>query len=138
MPKEWTLTECFKELGATLKNPRTSWSAISDDRKTVILTMWKDQLDYTSRPIVYDVFNRADLPNWTNSLGNRERIEHLRWAKENCDGWFRVIITVAKDVNAKTREIERCYPLKDWWMRLIELNEKTGEFRAVKEEKPSE
>jgi hypothetical protein len=137
MPKEWTLTDCFKEFGATPKNPRFSWSAVSADG-TVVVTLWKDQLDYTSKPITHDLFNREDLPDWINRPGNRDRIEHLRWAKENCDGWFRVIITVAKDENAKTRAIEKCYPLKDWWMRLIELNEETGEFRAVKEEKPSE
>jgi hypothetical protein len=43
-----------------------------------------------------------------------------------------VVLTVAEDPNAETRKIQESYPKDDWLMRITELDEKTGEFRAVK------
>jgi hypothetical protein len=39
-------------------------------------------------------------------------------------------MTVAKDITATPGSIARCYPQKTLVMKLIRLNEKTGEFRA--------
>jgi hypothetical protein len=118
--------------GATGKNPLWSWSARSADGKTVVITLWRDGLDFGAKPIVYDTFNRADLKTWTHRLGNRERIDNLTWARDHCDGLFRVVITVAEDVKANPRKIEDCYPKDDWIMQITDLDESTGEFRAVK------
>ena len=60
-----------------------------------------------------------------------ERIKHLKYSFENLGGLFRVIITVAKDIHSFPREIKNCYPWEGIWMRLIELNEETGECRAI-------
>lgn len=62
--------------------------------------------------------------------GNGERLENLKWARDHCDGLFRVVITVAKDEKAHPREIAECYP-RDLLMRLVDLDEATGEFRAI-------
>jgi hypothetical protein len=131
MPRQWRLGEAFKHFGTTGKNQRWSWSARSEDGKTVVITLWKDYLDYGARPIVYDTLKRAN-PHASMGPGNRERLENLIWARDHCDGLFRVVLTVAEDPNAETRKIQECYPKDDWRMRITELDEKTGEFRAVK------
>jgi len=95
------------------------------------MTLWKDFLDYRSRPIVYSDFGEKNLEHWKTRPGNSERIENLRWARDNCGGLFRVVIAVAKDTNADPRAISECYPQDKLIMRLLELNEDTGEFRAI-------
>ncbi len=104
------------------------------DGKIVVITLWRDGLNYEAKPIVYDTFSRPDLHVWVYRLGNRERIENLIWARDHCNGLFRVVITVAEDVKAKTRKIDDCYPKDDWLMQITNLDENTGEFRAVKTE----
>jgi hypothetical protein len=42
-----------------------------------------------------------------------------------------VVITVAKDKEALPREIDSSYARKDIRMIITDLNEETGEFRAV-------
>jgi len=124
------LADCFAHFGATGKNQRWSWSARSDDGKVVVITLWQDFFDYRSHPIVYDTFGRSDLPEWNNP-GNRERLENLRWARDHCDGLFRVVITVAEDIKSSPRKIARCFPQDRMVMKLLDLNEQTGEFRAI-------
>ncbi|PYB77275.1 MULTISPECIES: hypothetical protein [Rhizobium] len=128
--KKWTLTEAFAEFGVVRKNPRWSWSAVSADGKTVVLTIWEDRLDRSSDPPIYDTL---DWPpeTWQSSHSNKERLAHLKIARDNCDGLFRVVITVAKDVSSRPRKIVGCYPQKNLIMRLVALQESTGRFRAV-------
>jgi len=125
-----SLADCFAHFGTMGKNSRWSWSARSADGKIVVMTLWQDLLSYRNDAIVYDTFGRNDLHQWMNTPGNRERIDNLKWARDHCDGLFRVVITVAKDVNASPREIAKCFPQERMLMRLVELNEDTGEFRA--------
>jgi hypothetical protein len=125
------LADAFRRAGVTAKNRRWSWSARSADGKIVVMTLWKDLIDYRSKPIAYSTFDRENLTIWVNRPGNRERLENLIWARERCDGIFRVVIATAKDVNADTREIEDAHYHERLIMKLVELNEDTGEFRAV-------
>ncbi len=125
------LAKAFAHFGAVGKNQRWSWSARTRDGKTVVMTLWKDHLNYSNKPVVYDTFNQQSLTRWTDLPGNRERIENLKWARDHCDGLFRVVIAVAKDVTAVPREIADCFPQDRILMRITDLNEDTGEFRAV-------
>jgi hypothetical protein len=125
------LATAFKAAGVAAKNPRWSWSARSADGKVIVLTLWKDLIDYKARPISYNSFAREDLANWMNRPGNRERLENLIWSRDHCGGLFRVVITTAKDVNAQPREIEDAYYQPRMVMKLVDLNEVTGEFCAV-------
>ena len=125
------LAEAFKRAGVVAKNQRWSWSARSSDGNTVVMTLWKDLLDYRVRPIVYSTFDRENLAVWVDRPGNRERLENLIWARDHCDGLFRVVITTAKNVRADTREIEDAHYQERMIMKLVDLNEQTGEFRAL-------
>lgn len=125
----WTLAECFQKFGAEKANPRWSWSARSSDGKTVVLTLWCDLIRIQDKTATYDTFG-LNLDQWIDRAGNRERLENLKWARDHCDGLFRVVIIVAKDLNTHPWSIAECYP-HDMQMRLRDLNEETGEFRAV-------
>ena len=130
MPKTWTKRSSFEYFGTVGTNPIWSWSARSDDGKTVVLILWKDMLDYSVDPITFNCFGDAALSGWKDKPGNKERAENLKWARDHCDGRFRVIIAVAKDPSASPREILECYPHDRLIMKLIDLDEETGEFIA--------
>ena len=123
------LSECFARFGAKGRNPRWSWSARNEDGTVVVITLWKDRLSFRDGGIVYDDIG-IDTSAWAHRPGNRERIENLIWARDRCGGWFRAVVTVARDVSAQPRQIADCYPQPRWNMRLVELNETSGGFRA--------
>jgi hypothetical protein len=56
-------------------------------------------------------------------------MENLVWAKNHCDGQFRVIIAIPKDPAAHPRSIKECFPSK-MTMRLAHLDIETGAFVA--------
>src|SRR5277367_2991154 len=95
------LAQSFAHFKAAGKNPRWSWSARSADGETVVMTLWKDIIDYSSNPISYNTFGRKDLPEWIKRPGNQESIENLKWAVDHCAKKFRVVIIVAKDIDAQ-------------------------------------
>ena len=68
---------------------------------------------------------------WRWHYGNRERIKHLKHSLENLKGLFRVVIAVAKDIHTFPRKGNDFYPWEGIWMKIVELNEETGECRAV-------
>ena len=124
--------EAFAFFGAKCANQRWSWSARSPDGKTVVLTLWQDRLDPANGNLVYHEHVRAiSTGEWIKRPGNRERLENLKWAKEHCDGLFRVVIAVAEDVEASPRAIKECFPHEKLVMKILELDENTGEFHAI-------
>jgi hypothetical protein len=131
MTKKWGLAEAFAHFGAVPKNPRWSWSARSADGKTVVINLWKDRISYQGGHIEYDERAKDDVSQWMAKPGYRERLENLIWARDHCDGLFRVNIAVAKDIHASPRAIEDCYPQPKLLMRITELNVASGAFRAV-------
>jgi hypothetical protein len=130
MAARWTRTDAFAHFGAQGKNPRWSWSARSADGKTVVLTMWQDEFRAVDGVVTYATRSREDI-DWGGRLGNLERIENLKWARANCGSLVRAVIAIAKDTTARVRSIERCFPHPKLVMKITDLNEDTGEFRAV-------
>jgi len=131
MTENRTLEKSFAHFdGAVARNPRWSWSARSPNGETVVITLWEDEISDDGHTITADLYNHKDLDLWKDLPGNRARIEDLKWARENCDGEFRVVKLVAKDIAAFPRSIARRYPDPKLVMKLIRLNEETGEFRA--------
>ena len=93
------------------------------------MTLWQDQFNYKTDPPSYDSFGH-ETAEWVDRPGNKERRANLIWARDNCDGLCRVIITKAVDVNARPRSIASCAPHDTMLMRIVDLDETTGEFRA--------
>jgi hypothetical protein len=125
------LAEAFAAFGAAGKNPRWSWSARTAISQTVVMTFWKDILRFQDNPISYSLFGDDRLDVWKDHLGNRERIDNIKWARDNCDGLMKVVIITAKDETAREREIADCIVQRRMIMKLVDLNEDTGEFSAV-------
>jgi hypothetical protein len=133
-PHLWTVAGAFGFFGTVPTNIAWSWSARSPDGKTVAITWWKDEIGHDpSGKLVCDTRNHPMLSLWQGRLGNRERIENLAWARDHCDGLFRVVWCKANYTGARVRKAIERYPDKDLWMRLKSLNKSTGEFYAVQE-----
>ena len=127
MSERWTRREAFAYFDAVCANPRWSWSAKSLDGKTVVLTMWKDEIASENSSSVYESSPRNLLTE--KRPGFSERLAHLKWARDNCDSRVRVVI-LKKDSRGGIAE---CFPAKDLIMRITSLDEKTGAFRACSE-----
>jgi hypothetical protein len=119
----------YAHFGAVLRNPQWSWSARTKDGG-VVLTLWKDEFNYKTKPVSYDLRGHPRLSEWIGRPGNRERIENLKWARDHSRGTFRVVIATAKDDTADPRQVAEAYPQTKMIMRLTDLDEETGEFRA--------
>ncbi len=128
MSRGWTLAQSFAHFGARAINPVWAWAAASPDEKTVVLTVWEGMLKPDG---TIDLFGDEELPQWTNLHGNRDRIRKLKLARENCGELFRVVMVKAKDTTVSPRSIASAYPDKTRIMRLVKLDEASGEFSAV-------
>ena len=95
------------------------------------MTLWEDLFDRTTRPVTYSNFNSKDLAFWKDQLGNSERIENIKWAKANCGGKFRVVLTRARDVEAHPRSIAAARADENLIMQIKDFDPDTGEFSAV-------
>ena len=131
MPADWTLEKAFQHFGAGKKNLRSSVSARNEDTKLVVLALWKDRFDFKSKPIAYERFRPEELEAWRHQPAHKEQLEDLMWARDHCDGLFRVVIAVPKDPKAIPREMAECYPQDKLVMKLTHLNPESGQFRAV-------
>ena len=65
---------------------------------------------------------------WQSRPGHNELIRNLVWARDNCDGEVRIIIATPVDRNASPRSIRECYPRPDIRMRIVNLEEASGDF----------
>jgi hypothetical protein len=132
MSELWKLRDSFAYFGTVAANLRWSWSARSPDGKTVALTWWRDESARDDRGRwVYDMRDHPRVNIWRGRHGNRDRIRNLTWTREHCDGLFRIVWCEASDVNARVRKAIARYPDKDLWMRLVHLDDQTGEFLAI-------
>lgn len=118
-------TEAFSSFGAKLTNPQWSWSAKADD--SVVLTLWADKFTWKDELASYD---GSHEPGDEAALGNKERLRHLVWARDHCEGRIKVVMVKRAATTGTRRTIKEVYPRADLMMRLTELDERTGEFRA--------
>ncbi len=122
--------EAYAALGAALKNERWAWSGHGEDEATIVVTLWADKLrEVPGGGFRYDLFDAPDLDAWRTKRGNRERIRDLQLARDRADGLFRVVIGRANDGGDAMLE-GSVYEISDIVMRLIDLDEATGEFSA--------
>ena len=123
--------EAYAALGAVLKNERWAWSGHSADEATVVVTLWADKLRAVpGGGFRYDLFDASDLEDWRTKRGNRERIRDLALARDRRDGLFKVVMGRANEAGDAMTEGSVYEARPDLTMRLIELDEGTGEFSA--------
>jgi hypothetical protein len=126
--KKWSRQAAFAHFGAKCRNPRWSWSGRSADGKTVVMTMWEDEIKNENGKIVYG--SRGRPPDEGKRHGAVERLENLKWALNHCEGLVRVVVAVARDKTAVPREAESWFPHQELVMKITHLDETTGAFRA--------
>ena len=128
MPKKWTKREAFAELGAVCVNDRWSWSGRSADQKTIVATCWQDEF-YSKDGRMFYAWRGVDPENPHARLGVAEMMENLTLACENCDGLFKVVVTIAKSRTSLKKEIAECFPSK-MLMRVLYLDIEKAAFVA--------
>jgi hypothetical protein len=133
VPLKRTLAEAFAYFdGAKAVNPRWAWAAQSDDGKTVVLTMWTDQISWRRERLLYQAKVKPGRDAWVKLQGNQDRIDKLQHAQNNCGGLFRAVIVEAIDTEARPRSTRSMYFADDELvMKLMTLNPTTGEFTAL-------
>jgi hypothetical protein len=130
MARKWTRTEAFRHFGVTLKNTRWSWSGRTPDGKTVVLALWSDRFRPKTLPLQYEDHRATPNQTWIDRPGNRERLDNLIWARDRCNGLFQVVMVRPKDRDSDPREVDESWPRDNVVMRIVNLNEHTGEFSA--------
>ena len=137
--KSYTVKEAFGHFGVEIDDVYC-WSAVNKESKTVVMTIWTDQLSgyKENKKYTWNMFDR-NLEKWTNKKHNRSRIEHLQFCKDHCHGEFKVILCKAKDVNSIPRETESRHPWtvdfegnkEDMVFEIKKFDPDTGEIWAV-------
>jgi hypothetical protein len=118
-----TLTECYAHFGITVSDPRKAWSRQGNDG-TVVVTLWSDLFKDTDRNKYsnFDTFK----PSGIERTENKNRMEHLKYARDKQAGIFQSIVVTPKD-SSRTETVKREIGPP---MRLTQLDEDTGEFSA--------
>ena len=75
---------------------------------------------------VYDLFTAPTTGGWVERSENKLRIEHLKYARDRCEGIFDSIVITCKE-GSVAQIVRREIGSK---MRLVNLNERTGQCRA--------
>lgn len=116
-----TLTDAYSRFGIAVSNPRTAWSAQSEDG-TVVVTLWANRFDAARG--IYDVFEDP-TDGWEHIPPNQRRLAHLKHALANRGGRFESIIVFRGDglINRIVRR--EIGPT----MRIVDLRD-NGQFRA--------
>jgi hypothetical protein len=125
MAKKWTHTAAFAYFGTKPRNVQWSWSARSDDGKTVVVTLWQDEFKRQGNKMVYARPGNLEEPD--TRPGHVEMMQNMQWAIDHLDGRVNVITAIAKDKNAKPRSIAECAPTK-MRARVVHLDHASGAF----------
>jgi len=125
-----THTAAFAFFGTKPRNVQWSWSARNEDTKVVAVTLWRHEFSKEGNTQVYE--RGPALPHVKSRPGHTELMSNLRYALEECDGFVKVIIAVAKDPKADPKKIDRCSPT-NMKVRVASLDEESGAFRLVAE-----
>jgi|GEM_PF-6057386 len=123
--------KAYAHFDITLKNVRWSWAGCADSGR-VAVGIWEDEY-YNDQNPQYSCIGHPRLHLWRGRHGNRERIDILKkvWAKQ--DRSFHVVMMTAKDNSKEPRQTKKAEPMP-FKMRLISLDQNTGEFSAERVE----
>jgi len=124
---KWTRKKCFDHYGVDYGNERWSWSGRSADGSVVAMTFWQGELSVKDGRFSYASRPRREEKR---RPGGTERLRNLQWARDHCDGIVRVVMAIAKDPSADTREAKSWTVRDDLLMRVTSIDESTGAFTA--------
>ena len=124
------LSDCFSVFDARMWNTRQAWSGISEDRKTVVITLWQDKIKILGDRLVFSTEVEGDLKVWKARLGHKWRMKHIRYALDKCGGRFRAILLFPEYKKGAKKTTKARYPQENIWWRITDFNDDTGEYTA--------
>ncbi len=122
--KKYTHTEAFEFYGTSPRNVQWSWSALNEETKTVVVTLWQNEF---SRKDGVTVYERSERGKWAKGPGYRDFLAHLVWAKLHCNGVVRLIIAIPNS-SGTGKKIKECFPKEALRMRVVSVEETSGAF----------
>ena len=126
-----THTKAFAHYNTKPTNVQWSWSARNEVEKTVVVTIWRNQIKRRDGRYMVEVSGSASgKPD--KRLGHSELMNNLKWAQDNCEGKIRVIMAIPVTENTAPLKIRECAPWKVG-LRLIHLDTNTGAWAAESE-----
>lgn len=125
MTTKCTRAQAFLALGTIPHNPQRSWSARSIDKKTVAISLWKDQL---RGPAGRMTCSKIDWGDWHQGYESRIFFEDLQWAVDHCGGIVRVVVAVRDPKVLPQVRMAECYPCRNLYLRVIHCDLVTGSF----------
>lgn len=116
--------------GYKLGSARQNWSALRADGGAVALSVWSDEIDKTSEPWRYVMWDHPTFEEWRDRPGQMTRAGHIAHGLEHCDGRFDLILCRAKTPIGNPRVVEEARP----WVQRVgviapeDFRPETGEF----------
>jgi hypothetical protein len=126
MTKKPTRTEAFAEFGIVLKNRAWSLSGISTDGNTVAVSAWVGDLSVEDGKTIYE---RPNWGDWYDGPGKRFFFEDLLYARDNCDGIVRLVVSSRASEEADIVKAKDVQARPDLKMKLIKFDRIIGSFR---------
>jgi len=123
------LSACFDFFGAARAARHFSGSAISQDGKTVVVTIWEDEIEERDGRVTY----QSPYPPITQGQTvriSKKWITNLKWARDHCKNLVRVVVLVAENPLVRPKTLHSCYPHDTLVMRITHFDTRTGAFRA--------
>ncbi len=122
-------TEAFAYYELTPRNIRWSWSACDKSRRLMAMTFWEDEFESDG-----SYCDRRPPHPWAGkkpaSPGNSERLEHLKWAREEAID-IRVIVVTAKDPSKFPHQVKMHRVEPEMIMRVADGPDDDDHFRLV-------
>jgi len=111
-------------------SPRSDWTAEKDDG--VCITLWKEEIAFKEgHPWIDTKVHCQPIEIWGDKQGNKKRIQHLKKAMSDFDGFVDLIIVEG----IPGEGVEKANPWlpdnrKGYRWQVTEFDESTGHFEA--------
>jgi hypothetical protein len=120
--------ESFAKFGVEQVNERWSWSGLSKDGQTLVLTLWSDQYSFDKESKIFRWSNfGCENELWIADAGNTHRIRDISFALEHLDGRFRAIRVEPEMHLLPERVIRKVSPITHLEWQITDFDSNTGE-----------
>lgn len=121
-----TRKDAFGSYGISLRNVSWSLSGRSEKDRKVAVSIWEKDLTGGTGERVYD---RTSWGDWYSGPGRRYFFEDLAWARDNCGGIVRIVLSIRKEGDPERVSVADSYADQSLLMRVTHMDPETGAFR---------
>jgi hypothetical protein len=126
MATRGTRKDAFSSYGVSLRNVNWSLSGRSKDDQTVAVSIWEKEL--TGAP-GERILERPSWGDWYSGPGRRYFFEDLAWARDNCGGIVRIVLSIRKPGDSEPVQVAESYADHNLVMRVTHMDPETGAFK---------